>query len=210
MRAFLSLTLIASRCSAFISPRSSRQKSLSLLRVISNSASNSPSERLFPEELNILYDSKCNVCKLEIDFLKRRDRRLHGSNTRLKFTDLESNDYNEDDPVNGRVDYETGMKSMHAITSDGKVVVGVPVFQLAYQQVGLGWLFAVANVPVLRWTLDRAYDVFAAYRTKLTRGESVPALVEAYREKKQLLKEQSGCKSCNENLGSAASKSVPY
>ena len=148
------------------------------------------------------------MCKLEIDFLQRRDQRLHGSNTRLKFTDLESNDYNDDDPVNGRVDYETGMKAMHGITPDGKVVVGVPVFQLAYQQVGLGWLLAVANVPVLRWILDRGYDIFAAYRTRLTRGESVPALVEAYREKKQLLKDQSDCKTCNANAGSTA-KSVP-
>lgn len=207
MRAFLPLTLIASRSSAFIPPRSSRTKSR-FLRVISENALYFSSERLFREELNILYDSKCNVCKLEIDFLKRRDQRLHGSNNRLKFTDLESNKYNEEDPVNGRVDYETGMKAMHAITPDGKVLVGVPVFQLAYQQVGLGWLFAVANVPVLRWILDRTYDVFAVYRTRLTRGESVPELVEAYREKKQLLKEQSDCKSCNENFGSAA-KSVP-
>jgi hypothetical protein len=96
---------------------------------------------------------------------------------------------------------------MHAITPDGKVVVGVPGFN-CLRVFRLGWLLAVANVPVLRWILDRTYDVFAVYRTRLTRGESVPELVEAYREKKQLLKEQSDCKSCNENFGSAA-KSVP-
>lgn len=28
--------------------------------------------RLFPEEINIIYDSKCNVCKLEMDLLARR------------------------------------------------------------------------------------------------------------------------------------------
>jgi predicted DCC family thiol-disulfide oxidoreductase YuxK len=157
----------------------------------------SPSQRLFFEELNILYDSKCNVCKLEIDFLRRRDQRLHGSSTRLKFTDLESEDYDSEDPANGHIDYETGMKAMHAVTPEGKVVVGVPVFQLAYEQVGLGWLLAVTKVPVLKVIFDLGYDIFAAYRTRVTRGQSVPALVEAYRQKKQLLKEQGKCETCN-------------
>ena len=155
-----------------------------------------PSQRLFSEELNILYDSKCNVCKLEIDFLRRRDERLHGSATRLKFTDLESDDYDGEDPANGLIDYETGMKAMHGVTPEGQVVVGVPVFQLAYKHVGLGWLLAVTNVPFLRGIFDRGYDVFAAYRTRVTRGQSVPALVEAYHQKKQLLKEQSKCETC--------------
>eukprot|EP00545_Synedropsis_sp_CCMP1620_P010238 CAMPEP_0119004326 /NCGR_PEP_ID=MMETSP1176-20130426/1080_1 /TAXON_ID=265551 /ORGANISM="Synedropsis recta cf, Strain CCMP1620" /LENGTH=189 /DNA_ID=CAMNT_0006956017 /DNA_START=155 /DNA_END=724 /DNA_ORIENTATION=+ len=166
-----------------------------------NSASNSNSERLFPQELNILYDSKCNVCKLEIDFLRRRDERLNGSTegtatTRLKFTDLESDSYNDRDPANGGIDYETGMKAMHAVTPDGKVVQGVPVFKLAYEQVKLGWLFRVAEIPVLSWLFDRAYDIFAAYRTILTRGTTVPTLVEAYREKQQLLKEQQATEEC--------------
>jgi predicted DCC family thiol-disulfide oxidoreductase YuxK len=162
-------------------------------------------DRLFREELNILYDSKCNVCKLEIDFLRRRDQRLNGSGSRLKFTDLESNDYDDQDPANGRIDYETGMQAMHGITPDGKVVIGVPVFQLAYQQVGLGWLLAVTEVPGLKWIFDRGYDIFAAYRTRVTRGQTVPALVEAYREKQQLLKEQSECETCNEK---ASTKTV--
>jgi predicted DCC family thiol-disulfide oxidoreductase YuxK len=117
----------------------------------------------------------------------------------LRFTDLESSDFNEQDPANGGIDYETGMKAMHAVLPDGKVVQGVPVFKLAYEQVKLGWLFRVAELPGLSWLFDRAYDVFAAYRTIITRGTTVPALVEAYREKQQLLKDQTAadCKTCN-------------
>lgn len=155
-----------------------------------------PSQRLFSEELNILYDSKCNVCKLEIDFLRRRDERLHGSAAMLKFTDLESDDYDGEDPANGRIDYETGMKAMHGVTPEGKVIVGVPVFHLAYKHVGLGWLLAVTNVPILKGIFDLGYDIFAAYRTRVTRGQSVPELVEAYRQKKQLVKDQSKCETC--------------
>ncbi|KAI2507451.1 DUF393-like protein [Fragilaria crotonensis] len=90
MRIFLPLTLITSRTSAF-NLSNARLPSHVLRAMLSTNAS--PSQRLFSEELSILYDSKCNVCKLEIDFLRRRDERLHGSSTRLKFTDLESEDY---------------------------------------------------------------------------------------------------------------------
>lgn len=170
----------------------------------SSNVGDASKERLFPQELNILYDSKCNVCKLEIDFLRRRDERLNGSEggdatTRLKFTDLEADNFDDQDPANGGIDYERGMKAMHAVTPDGQVVEGVPVFKLAYEQVKLGWLFRVTEIPGLSWLFDRGYDIFAAYRTVLTRGTSVPTLVEAYQEKQQLIKEQeaANCETCN-------------
>jgi predicted DCC family thiol-disulfide oxidoreductase YuxK len=167
------------------------------------SASYSPpsSERLFSEELNILYDSKCNVCKWEIDFLRKRDEQLHGSNhVRLKFTDLESEKYDEADPANGQIDYETGMKAIHGITPEGIVLVGVPVFEQAYQQVGLGWLFFMTKIPILKTVLDFGYDVFAKYRTRITRGQTVPDLVEAYREKKIRMEQGSDCQTCSGKL----------
>ena len=47
--------------------------------------------RLFPEEVNIIYDSKCNICKLEIDFLAKRDaEKINVGAPKLKMTDLES------------------------------------------------------------------------------------------------------------------------
>jgi len=77
--------------------------------------------RLFKGELNLIYDSKCNVRKLEMDFLRRRDIRLHGASSKLlRFTDLESGKYNETDVKNGGISYATGMKSMNAVTSIGE------------------------------------------------------------------------------------------
>mmetsp|Transcript_881 Transcript_881/g.1226 ORF Transcript_881/g.1226 Transcript_881/m.1226 type:complete len:215 (-) Transcript_881:93-737(-) len=154
----------------------------------------SPTPRLFSEELNILYDSKCNVCKLEIDFLRRRDERLHGSKTKLKFTDLEDPTYNDQDPANGLVDYERGMKAMHGVKPNGQVVVGVPVFTLAYKQVRLGWLFGFVKLPVFGWLMDRGYDLFAKYRTHMTRGSSVESLVELHQKKRIMQQECETCK----------------
>ena len=180
--------------------------------------------RLFPEELNIIYDSKCNVCKLEIDFLERRDAKLAASATaaagvsssssdtilngglkqrKLKMTDIESDNYNPQDPANGGVTYERGMKAIHAVTADGKVISGVPVFASAYELVNLGWIFKFTQWPIFNTVVDWGYDFFAKYRTNITRGSSLEDLVRAYEEKNKilLLKEQEqgqdNCTSCN-------------
>jgi predicted DCC family thiol-disulfide oxidoreductase YuxK len=163
--------------------------------------------RLFPEELNILYDSRCNVCQLEIDFLRNRDVRLHGpGGRRLKFTDLESGSYDGRDPANGGIDYGAGMRAMHGILPDGRVLRGVPVFLAAYEEVKLGWLFGMYNVPALKWLLDRSYDVFATHRTTLTRGTHVSDLVEAYRTKRELMEaskdERQACETCAAKVSS--------
>ena len=64
---------------------------------------------------------------------------------------------------------------------------GVSVFALAYEQVGLGWLFYATRVPGLNRLLDAAYDVFAENRTFWTRGGfSVDELAAVYQEKKAL------------------------
>ena len=153
-------------------------------------------DRLFPEDLNIIYDSKCNVCKLEIEFLRRRDARVNGAARRLRFTDLEGDEtttttttntgYNETDPANGGISYATGMAAMHAVTANGKILTGVPVFVEAYTAVGLGWLWRCTTWPVVSWLADKLYDLFAKYRTRITRGATVDQLVQAYQEKRAL------------------------
>jgi len=162
-------------------------------------------QRLFPEELNIIYDSKCNVCNLEIEFLRRRDIKLAAKQQqedqhqgrKLRFTDLEdAAGYNPKDPANAGVTYEQGMKSMHAVLANGQVVCGVPVFELAYHQVNLGWLFAVTKIPMIKRIADAAYDVFAKYRTQIKRGESVERLIEVYRQKKTLDQQQRKAEDC--------------
>lgn len=203
MKTLVAFTIVFSRGSeafthVILTPTRSR---MMLLRSVTSSTSTP--DRLFPEELNILYDSKCNVCNLEINFLRRRDQKLNGDQPKLKFTDLESSRYDDQDPANAFVDYEKGMKAMHAVKPNGKLMVGVPVFSEAYKQVNLGWLFAITRVPGFNWLADRGYDLFAKYRTIITRGKSVDNLVEVYKEKRLLMEKQkdranSECDSCNE------------
>jgi predicted DCC family thiol-disulfide oxidoreductase YuxK len=148
---------------------------------------------LFPEELNIIYDSKCGICKLEMDFLARRDEKLYGLTSRkLRLTDIESEDYNPDDPSNGGVSYKKGMAAIHAVTADGRVIEGVPVFGRAYDLVGLGWYLRFMEWPVMKPVAAWGYEAFAKYRTYVTRGSSLEDLVKAHDEKKM-----DACKSCN-------------
>lgn len=170
-----------------------------LLRMSSNTASGAPSDRLFPEEINILYDSKCNVCRWEMEWLRRRDREVVNADApKIKLTDLESPSFDASDPANGGVDYVKGMKSMTAVTADGKVLQGVPVFRIAYEQVGLGWLFRITQWPVMNIIFDFGYNIFARYRTLFTRGTRLDTLIQAYEEKMSLeaKKADDDCETC--------------
>ena len=166
----------------------------------SQSLAQSERNRLFPEEVNIIYDSKCNVCKLEIEYLARRDaEKINTGAPKLKMTDVESDGYDPNDPANGGVTYENGMKAIHGVTSEGEVLKGVPVFRMAYEQVNLGWLFQVTTWPVVKQLVDVGYNLFAKYRTNLTRGASVETLVRQYEAKKalELKMEEEDCDECN-------------
>lgn len=170
--------------------------------------------RLFPEEMNIIFDSKCNICKLEINFLRNRDVKLHGKNSRkLRFTDLEGDDrlgsggveevtttgatttslYDPTLTQNGGVTYKVGMSSMHAVLSNGDVIHGPPVFHLAYEKVRLGWLFYITKLPLATKILDILYNIFAKYRTNVTRRKSIDELVMMYEQKRILEKQQQSC-----------------
>ena len=112
--------------------------------------------RLFPQELNLIYDSKCGVCQWEVDFLRSRD-----SEGRLTYTDLESEDFEEGVPRNGYLTYEAALASFHAVRADGTLLKGMPVFQEAYAAVGLGWVWSVYNNPLAARFLDLGYSLFA-------------------------------------------------
>ena len=154
----------------------------------SSSRGKYPPPALFPEQLNIIYDSKCSICKLEMDFLAHRDVKLSGSlgPKKIRLTDIESDSYDANDPINGGVTYERGMAAIHAvITSDGRVIEGPSVFSKAYALVELGWLFKFTEWRIMKPLVQWGYEVFANYRTIVTRGETLEDLYAAKKKKKK-------------------------
>eukprot|EP00562_Extubocellulus_spinifer_P027235 CAMPEP_0178658494 /NCGR_PEP_ID=MMETSP0698-20121128/26019_1 /TAXON_ID=265572 /ORGANISM="Extubocellulus spinifer, Strain CCMP396" /LENGTH=187 /DNA_ID=CAMNT_0020300883 /DNA_START=17 /DNA_END=577 /DNA_ORIENTATION=+ len=130
---------------------------------------------LFPERLNLIFDSKCSVCQWEVDnlayLMSKLPPRHVGEQSLLRFTDLESDDgYDESDPANGGVTYEDGMRSFRAVRPDGSVISGVEVFKEAYAIVDFGWVWGWTKTPWLRKLADWGYKFFASIRTDVTRG----------------------------------------
>lgn len=140
-------------------------------RIVKRSFCSTSNIRLFKEQINVLYDSKCNLCLMEISFLMKKDKE-----DKILFTDLES-EYNENDPKNGDVSYEQAMQSMHAVKFNGEVISGVKVFKELYEVIGLGYLYSFITLPIVGPLVDRIYKYWAKYRTNLTRGISIDDLV---------------------------------
>ena len=61
------------------------------------------------------------------------------------------------------------MGQIHGVLPSGTVIKGMAVFRRAYDAVGLGWLLAPTNWPILRRLSDACYAWFARNRRWLTR-----------------------------------------
>jgi len=130
------------------------------------------------EKIDLLFDSECPICMMEVEFLKKRD-----IENRIRFTDLQSPDYNPAD--HGNVSFERGMRKIRAVLPGGSVVTGVEVFRQTYKAIGLGWIFDLTSLPLVGKAADAIYDFWAENRLRITgRGQ----LADVLRERADKLK----------------------
>ena len=119
--------------------------------------------------LTLLYDGACPLCLREVKFLKRRD--FHG---RLAFVDIDQHAY---DPAQWKgISYRDAMARIHAVRSDGEILKDVAVFREAYRCVGLGWIYAPTEWPVIGMLIDRIYRLWASQRLRMTGRASLEQL----------------------------------
>lgn len=141
------------------------------------------------DKIDLLFDSECPICMMEVNFLQKRD-----INKKIRFTDLSSPDYNPAD--HGNVTFKQGMRKLRAVLPGGKVVTGVEVFRQTYDAIGLGWVFALTSYPVIGGIADKMYDVWAENRLRLTgRAE----LAEQLLERSKLLAESEPIDECDKD-----------
>lgn len=112
-------------------------------------------------KLKLLYDGECPFCRREVDWLKRRNRRLL-----LRFEDISDPQF---DPGRYGLTREEVNRVLHGVLPNGKVVRGMAAVRRAYRAVGLGWLAAPTALPGIRWFADRLYEAFARNRGRLGR-----------------------------------------
>ena len=112
-------------------------------------------------KVKLLYDGECPICRREIDWLKRRNRRML-----LTFEDIADPQF---DPGRYGLTRQQVNRSLHGILANGTVVRGMAAVRRAYCAVGLGWLTAPTAIPGIRWAADRLYAALARHRFALGR-----------------------------------------
>ncbi|MCY2966222.1 MAG: DUF393 domain-containing protein [Planctomycetota bacterium] len=113
-----------------------------------------------PFDVEIFFDGDCPLCRREMNFMRRFNRR-----GRVLFTDIAAADFR---PDTVGLTQDKLMAEIHGRLSDGTIVVGVEVFRRLYSAIGWSWLAAVSRWPGISGMLDWAYRLFAKNRLRLT------------------------------------------
>lgn len=112
-----------------------------------------------PFAIEVYYDGDCPLCRREIDWLRRLDRRR-----RIRFTNIAAPGFQL---PNGRT-FDQLMAEIHARLPDGTWITGVEVFRQLYGAVCCPLLMAPTRLPGVSQLLDWGYRVFARNRLRLT------------------------------------------
>ncbi len=68
------------------------------------------------------------------------------------------------------------MERIHALKSNGSIIMDIKVFQEAYRLIGLGWIYAPTKLPILDKFFEFIYASWAKYRLKITFRPSLEKL----------------------------------
>jgi len=96
-----------------------------------------------------------------VEWLGRRNR--HG---RLAFEDISLPGF---EASRYGLTQDDVLRVMHGVYPDGRIVTKVAAFRQAYRCVGLGWLLAPTDWPLLRGLFNWGYERFA--RNRVTIGK---------------------------------------
>jgi predicted DCC family thiol-disulfide oxidoreductase YuxK len=110
--------------------------------------------------VEVFHDGDCPLCNVEINMLKRVDRRR-----RIAFTDIAAPGFR---PEAVGLTMAELMDRIHGRLPDGTLIEGVEVFRQLYSAIGLGPLVALTRVPGISHLLDWGYLAFAKNRLKWT------------------------------------------
>lgn len=113
-------------------------------------------------KIKLLYDGECPLCLREVNFLLKRD----AGRGIVKFVDIADPNYQPE--ANGGVDFATAMGRIHAVLPDGSVIKNIEVFRRVYEELGMGWIYAITKLPILGAIADWLYGIWADWRLKLT------------------------------------------
>ncbi|WCJ36041.1 hypothetical protein M5689_017263 [Euphorbia peplus] len=164
------------------------EEASSSVDLITSNKQQSPSPPPENWKIKMLYDGDCPLCMREVNMLRDRNKTF-GT---IKFVDISSEHYSPQD--NQGLDYKTAMGRIHAILSDGTVVTDVDAFKGLYEQVGLGWVYAITKYEPIGRMANAVYGVWAKYRLQVTGRPPIEEILESRKKKAELCKDKSACK----------------
>jgi len=112
-----------------------------------------------PWRFKLLYDGECPICVRETRWLAARSR-----DGALALEDISKPNF---DAAQYGVSRAELMNVLHGVFPDGRMVNRVAAVREAYRAVGLGWMVAPSEWPVLSWFFDIGYALFARYRVQI-------------------------------------------
>jgi predicted DCC family thiol-disulfide oxidoreductase YuxK len=122
-------------------------------------------------QISLLYDGECPLCLREVNFLRRKD----AGRGLVKFVDITDDAYNPSE--NGGIEFADAMGRIHAVLPDGKVIQNIEVFRQIYAILGIGWLYAPTQWPILNSLVDWLYGIWARWRLRITGRPDLDTLV---------------------------------
>lgn len=128
-------------------------------------------------KIKLLYDGECPLCVREVNFLTKKD----AGRGIVKFVDISSLDYNPQD--NAGIDFATAMGVIHAVLPNGTIVKNVEVFRQVYEQLGLGWIYAITKIKIIGAIADWLYKIWADWRLKIAGRPEIDKVIAARQQK---------------------------
>lgn len=110
--------------------------------------------------IEVFYDGACPLCRREVAFLRRRDRR-----GRIRFTDIAAPGFA---PAQYGKSQDEFLAQIHGRLPGGAWLTGVEVFRRLYAAIGFSWLVAPTRLPLVAPLLEWGYRHFARHRLRLT------------------------------------------
>ncbi len=122
-------------------------------------------------KIKLLYDGECPLCVKEVNFLLKKD----ANRGIIKFIDIARSDYSPEENLD--IDFATAMGRIHAITSDGEIIRNVEAFRRVYEELGMGYIYAITKLPIVGAIANFVYGIWADWRLRLTGRPSLETLI---------------------------------
>ena len=113
-------------------------------------------------KVKYFYDGDCPVRGPERKTLEQLD----GGRGAICFVDLSLAPYDAEEHQG--VEWKDAMRQPTAINASGEVIKGVKVFRALYDAVGLGFVWNLAELPVIERVVSGVYDFWSENRFQIT------------------------------------------